>query len=131
MPDRPGGCLTFPYVVPMQTVSTTIEIDASPVAVGEVLTDLSAHREWNPESPEASGEIIVGQRVTLKMVRPGRRSFTIHPIVLLAEPGVELRLLGRLPGIFSGEHCFALTSLDGGARTTGPERDLSEIPPKS
>lgn len=51
------------------------------------------------------------------MTPKGRRPFTIRPKVLVANPGAELRLLGKLPGIFSGEHVFILCPLDGGTRT--------------
>lgn len=49
---------------------------------------------------------------------PGRRPFTIWPKVIVARPEAELRLLGRLPVVFSGEHSFVLSPDDSGTRTT-------------
>lgn len=51
------------------------------------------------------------------MAPPGRRPFTIRPRVIAAQPGAELRLLGRLPIVFSGEHSFALTPIDSDTHT--------------
>ena len=41
----------------MKTVSATTQIDAPPMAVWAVLTDLSRYPEWNPLFREASGEV--------------------------------------------------------------------------
>lgn len=101
-----------------RTVSATIEIAAPPSAVYAVLVDLAAYREWNPQIPHATGEVAVGRRITLKMAPPvGPGTVTIHPKVIVANPGVELRLLGRIPLLFSGEHRFKLIALRGGANT--------------
>jgi len=99
---------------PARTVSATVDIDAPPMAVWAVLTDLSGYPEWNPHFREGAGEVAAGNRLTLKVFDPNRVPVTIHPLVLAAEPGVEWRSLGGIPGrlgrlIFSGEHRFALT----------------------
>lgn len=101
----------------MKTISGSIEIDAPAIEVWEVLTDLAAYPDWNPFIREASGEVAVGQRLTLKLFpAAGGNPMTFRPRVLVADPGVELRWIGRLvlPGIFDGEHSFTLT-----ATTTG------------
>ena len=88
-----------------------IEIQASPERVWEVLTDFDAYQEWNPFMVEAEGRAVVGQRLRLRMRPPGRRRpTTFRPRVLEAEPGRRLRWLGRLllPGLFDGEHRFAI-----------------------
>ncbi|UQI46732.1 SRPBCC domain-containing protein [Streptomyces sp. HU2014] len=48
---------------------------------------------------------------------------TFRPRVLTAEPGRELRWLGRLPvpGLFEGEHRFLLTPVAGGTRLVQSE----------
>src|SRR5262245_62691362 len=98
------------------TISTTVEIDASPAQLWRVLVDLPAYREWNPFIVEASGTVAVGQTLSLRMVLPGREPMTIAPRLLVVEPERELRWRGRLlvPGLFDGEHAFVLTPVDDG-----------------
>jgi hypothetical protein len=52
----------------------------------------------------------------VRLEPPGGMGITLQPTVLDAEPGRELRWLGRLvvPGVFDGEHRFVLEPLDGG-----------------
>src|SRR5262245_49049191 len=56
------------------------------------------------------------RRCRCAMVLPGRDPMTIKPRLLAVEPERELRWKGRLlvPGLFDGEHVFALTPLDDG-----------------
>ena len=75
----------------MKTVSATIQIDARLAQVWAALTDLAAYPRWNPLFPEASGQIAVGSRLTLKTVQPNGRTMTVKPKVLAAEPDAELR----------------------------------------
>jgi hypothetical protein len=99
----------------MKTVSATTQIDAPPMAVWAVLTDLSRYPEWNPLFREASGEVAVGNRITLRTVQPANgRLLTVKAKIVAADPGAELRWTSALPGIMSGEHSFVLTPLDGG-----------------
>ncbi len=89
--------------------------------VWAVLTDLRRYPVWNPHIREGTGTIAVGNRLTLRMYPPQGRPVTLHPKVIVAEPGVELRLLGKVPGIFSGEHIFRLHATDGGTRVEQSE----------
>jgi len=100
----------------MREISAAVEIDATPERVWTVLSDLSTYPLWNPFIQEASGELRVGSRLTLRMVPAEGRAMTFKPTVLVAEPNRELRWLGRLllPGIFDGEHRFVLTPLGAG-----------------
>jgi len=94
----------------MKIISAAIEIGAPPMTVWAVLTDLGRYPEWNPLFREASGEIAVGQRITLRSVHPANgRVMTIKPKIVVAEPGAELRWAAGLPGIIGGEHSFALS----------------------
>jgi hypothetical protein len=106
----------------MKTVSATTQIDAPPMAVWAVLTDLSRYPEWNPLFREASGEVAVGERITLRAVQPANgRLMTVKAKIVAASPGVELRWASALPGIMSGEHSFVLTPLNGGTRLAQTE----------
>lgn len=101
----------------MKTMSATIQIDAPPQAVWAALTDLGRYPEWNPLFREASGQVAVGNRITLRSVHPANgRLMTVKPKITVADPGAELRWVSSLPGIMSGEHRFALTPAAGGTR---------------
>jgi hypothetical protein len=106
----------------MKTMSATIQIDASPMTVWAVLTDLNSYPDWNPLFREASGQIAVGSRITLRAVHPANgRLMTVKPKITVADPGAELRWTSSLPGIISGEHSFTLTQADGGTRLVQAE----------
>ena len=105
-------------------LTTSTEIDASPEAVWAVLSDLPSYPSWNPFIREASGQLAAGERLDLRMQPDGGRAMRFRPTVLKAEPGRELRWLGRLvaPGVFDGEHRFAIEPTAGGSRLTQEER---------
>ena len=106
----------------MKTVSATTQIDAPPMAVWAVLTDLGRYPDWNPLFREASGEVAVGERITLRAVQPSNgRLMTVKAKIVAADPGAELRWTSNLTGIMSGEHSFVLTPLDGGTRLAQTE----------
>jgi hypothetical protein len=105
-------------------LKTSTDIDASPEAVWAVLSDLPSYPSWNPFIREASGELAAGERLDLTMQPEGGRAMRFRPTVLEAEPGRELRWLGRLvaPGVFDGEHRFAIEPTAGGSRLIQEER---------
>jgi hypothetical protein len=106
----------------MKTVSATTQIDAPPMAVWAVLTDLGKYPEWNPLFREASGELTVGGRITLRAVQPSNgRLMTVKAKIVAADPGAELRWVANLTGIMSGEHSFVLTALNDGTRLAQAE----------
>ena len=106
----------------MKIISAAIEIGVPPMTVWAVITDLGRYREWNPLFREASGEVAVGNRITLRSVHPANgRMMTVKPKIVVAEPGVELRWSAGLPGIIGGEHSFALTPRNGGTRLVQSE----------
>jgi hypothetical protein len=107
------------------SIATSVEIDAPPGRVWDVLVDLPAYREWNPFIVEAEGKLAVGETLSLRMALPGRDPMTIEPRLLVVDPARELRWQGRLflPGLFDGEHAFVLTPLeDGRTRLDHSER---------
>jgi len=106
-------------------INTTIDINASPRAVWDVLTDFSAYGDWNPFMDRAEGTAEVGARLVIHMSPNGGRGMTFKPTVLAATPGQELRWLGKLGvgGLFDGEHSFVLTpNADGTTHLTHGER---------
>lgn len=93
------------------TISTTIDIDASPHVVWDVLSDFAAYKDWNPFMDRIEGRAEVGAKLVVHMQPDGGRGMSFRPIVLAATPGRELRWLGKLgvSGLFDGEHSFVLT----------------------
>jgi hypothetical protein len=106
----------------MKIISAAIEIGAPPMTVWGVITDLGRYPEWNPLFREASGDVAVGNRITLRSVHPANdRMMTVKPKIIVVEPGVELRWSAGIPGIIGGEHSFALTPRHGGTRLVQSE----------
>lgn len=92
-------------------ISTTIDNDASPQAVYDVLTDFAAYQDWNPFMDRIEGTAEVGAKLVVHLAATQGRGMTFKPTVLTASAGRELRWLGTLGirGLFDGEHSFALT----------------------
>jgi hypothetical protein len=100
-------------------LTTEITIDATPVEVWNILTDLDEYQSWNPFITSSQGRVAVGQRLTNRMEPPGGRAATFKPTVTVADPATTFEWLGRLglPGIFEGRHRFELhPTTDGGTR---------------
>jgi hypothetical protein len=106
--------------MPSFTIDTTIDINAGPDAVWDVLTDFASYKEWNPVM-RIEGAPEVGTKLAVHLT--GGMSF--KPKVLAATPGKELRWLGKLGlrGIAAGEHFWVLTANeDGTTRLNHGER---------
>ncbi|RJL33974.1 SRPBCC domain-containing protein [Bailinhaonella thermotolerans] len=109
-----GGLYLWTRLRP-HTIRTAVEIDASAARVWEILTDLPAYPEWNPFIVRSEGTPAEGERLRNRLVnRTGSMDFS--PVVLTAEPGRELRWIGRfgIPGIVDGEHYFLIEPLGPG-----------------
>ena len=94
------------------TLEASIEIQATPQQVWAVLTDTAAYPDWNPFIISSSGKIQAGATLT-NVMHDATGNTTFTPTVLVAEPGHELRWVGRFPpgGIFTGEHTFTITQV--------------------
>ena len=94
-------------------------IEASADEVWAVLSDFGSYGEWNPGMESVQGEATVGTRLTIRFALNGGRVMTMRPTVLVADPGRELRWLGRplMPGLFDGEHWFTIEEREPGRVT--------------
>jgi hypothetical protein len=94
----------------MHELRTEIEIDGTPAEVWEILADLPAYGGWNPFMTRIAGDLRPGERLDVRLEPVGERGITLHPTVLVAEPGRELRWIGRLGvrGVFDGEHVLEI-----------------------
>jgi hypothetical protein len=111
----------------MSDIHTEIEIDAPAETVWSVLTDFGAYPEWNPYT-RIEGEARVGERLRVSPGPEAGRAPTFRPRVLVAD-GRELRWLGHLltPGLFDGEHSFAIEELEGGRSKLTQSEEFSGL----
>jgi hypothetical protein len=96
-----------------RNVASEIEIDASPERVWSILTDLPHHPDWDPFIRQIEGALVEGSSLKVRIKPPGGREVTFRPKVLRAEPGRQLRWLGRLglPFLLDGEHSWTIEPL--------------------
>jgi hypothetical protein len=94
----------------------SIDIDARPERVWQVLTDLSVYPEWNPFILRAEGRVQVGDGLTLRMRPVGGRAATFRPTVVEATEPTHLRWKGRLgvPKVLDADHEFRIEALPNG-----------------
>lgn len=102
----------------MKEIVTEVQINARPADVWKVLFANEQWSQWNPFITKSKGALVVGQKITNTMLMTGQKPMTFKPTVLKADPGKELRWLGRLPipGLFQGEHYFQMESHGSGTR---------------
>lgn len=92
---------------------TEIDIDAPVARVWAVLVDFASYPRWNPFIVSVRGRPEVGARLRITLQSEAGKRMRFSPRVTVADPGRELRWLGRLllPGLFDGEHRFLLEVL--------------------
>lgn len=86
-------------------ISTSINIQATPQQVWNILTDFEKYPEWNPFVKKLTGEVAVGNQIEIAL--PG---MNFKPTVLAFESAKEFRWIGKLffKGVFDGEHFFKI-----------------------
>jgi hypothetical protein len=91
-------------------IHSEITIDATPDEVWDAITDFARYPEWNPGFSEISGRAEVGTKLDVTFAKEGGKGLTMHPTVLVADPGREFRWIGSLlvPWVFDGEHRFEI-----------------------
>jgi hypothetical protein len=101
----------------METIRTEVTVDAPPTAVWNVLTDLDAYEEWNPQITRASGHVREGERIEIRIEPTGQRAVSMKPRVTAVDEPRKLEWVGKLsiPGVFAGRHAFELVPVDDGA----------------
>jgi uncharacterized membrane protein len=90
----------------MKTVEASIEIDAPPDRVWQVISDLESFSSWNPFMTKAAGRLVVGDRLSITLQPPGGKPMDFKPKVLEVTPNQRIRWIGHLvvPGLFDGAH---------------------------
>jgi hypothetical protein len=97
----------------MYTVTNSIDLDATPSRVWNVLTAGQGYPEWNPFIRRLEGPLTRGGKLTVRIAPPGGMPMTFTPTVTDVDPGRRLAWLGHLgiPGLFDGAHSFTLEPL--------------------
>ncbi|KAF9435930.1 hypothetical protein BGZ76_005200 [Entomortierella beljakovae] len=91
-------------------IRTSIEINADPATIYSILTDLSRYHEWNPHMFEARGDIVVGQKIWIRV-----KTMDVQPTVIVADKDKQLtwgNILFGVPGLANGDHSFVITPLE-------------------
>jgi hypothetical protein len=100
----------------MRTITATVDLDATPDQVWQILTDTTGHAEWNPFITTMAGRVEVGQKLDIRITPPGGKSMSFRPVVTDVRAPHRLAWLGHLgfAGLFDGAHTFTLTPLPNG-----------------
>lgn len=91
-------------------IRTSIEINADPATVYSILTDLTRYHEWNPHMFEARGDVVVGQKVWIRV-----KAMDVQPTIIVADKDQQLtwsNVLFGVPGLTNSEHSFVITPLE-------------------
>lgn len=92
------------------SMKATVDINAPPDAVWEVVSDLEHYHCWNPFFVRARGTLQEGSELELTMQPVGKGAQSFSPKVLELENGRRIVWRGRLlmPGLFDGRHVFTI-----------------------
>jgi len=77
-------------------IRTEIEIEGTAQQVWDTLTDFESYSQWNSGFVKAAGRAKVGETLRITFSQKPGKTMDMHPTVLVADPGRELRWLGRL-----------------------------------
>ena len=98
-----------------RVLDTSIDIDAPPQRVWEVLLDFPAWKDWNPFIPSVTGTLEIGARLRLTVTPPGIKPMEFKPYVFALRPGEEILWGGSFLWVFyRGDHAIFLEPLPGG-----------------
>ena len=103
----------------MKELRTEIKVKATPEKIWGVLTDFEKFPDWNPMMRSLKGNLVVGEKVTVRLEQPGSAPMTFKPTITKVQPIKEFRWQGHLlfPGIFDGEHFFEINDNKDGTCT--------------
>ena len=103
----------------MKKLTTEIIINAAPQKIWSILTGFEQYPTWNPFITSITGDVGVGNKITVRLEPPEASGMTMTPTVLALETEKEFRWIGHLlfPGLFDGEHKFELIDNNNGTTT--------------
>ncbi len=99
----------------MKRICTTVDIEASPSDVWEILSDLKEYQSWNPFIVKVHGKLQTGEKLDVSL-KVSNLIFDLKPLVLNTETNKEIRWKGHflLNGLFDGEHIFRIEEMEDG-----------------
>lgn len=91
-------------------IEKTIEIQALPEKVYQILMDFDAYNEWNPMIRKISGQQTIGGKLNVAITIDGKSSQTFQPEVLAVDKNRQFRWVGVMlfSWLFRGEHFFII-----------------------
>jgi len=105
--------------------SSTIDIDAPPALVWDLLTDLPSWPTWNTTVVRTEGEVRLGAKVAVTVTANPGRTFPVT--VTEMDPPRRMVWRGGMPlGLFSGTRTYSLTT-DGDSTTFAMEESYSGV----
>jgi hypothetical protein len=101
-----------------RTIETSVDIDAAPATVWQILMDFSAYPAWNPFIRQLEGVARKGERLFVTIQPPQQKLMRFRPRVQRLENERAFSWLGNLflPGLFDGRHEFSLQAIGGTTR---------------
>ncbi|TRD17806.1 SRPBCC domain-containing protein [Palleronia caenipelagi] len=96
-------------------IETTIDIDAPRTAVWRTLTDFDRFPEWSAFILGIEGDVVTGKIVAVRL-NDGGGEMKMTPRIVAHEDPHKLIWRGKMAAswLFSGEHRFVLSNLEGG-----------------
>ena len=73
-----------------------------------MLTDFASYPDWNTFIRKVEGEPVEGTKLRIHITTPAGVNREYSPKVTKVVAERELRWLGKMPGLLSGEHIFAI-----------------------
>lgn len=94
----------------MKKLYSEVVIEASAKTVWAILTDFSLYPSWNPFVRKISGNVKVGEKLTIYIKPSNGSGMEFKPNVLRVAENTELSWKGKLliPNLFDGEHIFII-----------------------
>ncbi len=101
----------------MKRICTTINIQAAPEDVWEVLSDIKEYQTWNPFITRASGKLQVGEVLEVDFKTSNSLKINLKPVILNSEVNREIRWKGQfwVKGLLDGEHLFRIEEMEDGS----------------
>jgi hypothetical protein len=112
-----------------RVLDTTIDINASPARVWEVLVDFPRWKDWNPFVTSVVGTLAVGDRLHITVSPPGIKPMEFSPKVFTVQHCEQILWGGSfLFVVYRGDHAMFFEPLPGGGtRFRQRERFLGPI----